>query len=610
MEKYREMTSVPMCIDNSFDEFLQQIADAVSTVLRFDVTVANHRLVRVAGTGKYANLVGQHLPASCSFAEATRKKRPYVVTDKDNDPVCEGCAGKAGCQETCHMCYPLSVSDISLGVIALVGFTQDQKRRIQQHANEYMDFLHQMARLVEKAAESDIATQRLRKTHKQLQGIVESVGEGIIAIDEAGNVVCCNQAALKTLKLEHADIVGENIKQIFPSAPIFQIAATGTQYQHLEVLLRGREETVRLMSTASPLVSEGQIIGAVALIRSMEDVAKVAYRMTNRQPTAPIEDILGDSPAIRYAKQMALRTAMSPSFVLLRGESGTGKELFARAIHYHSPRRHLPFVAVNCAAVPEELLESELFGYEDGAFTGARRGGKPGKFEMADEGTLFLDEIGDCSLRLQAKLLRALDSGEIQRVGGTHTIKTNVRIVSATNRNLERMVEDGEFREDLYFRLNVIPKWVPPLRERQEDIVPLFNYFLHKYSAAMDCTAPSLSEEATEILLHYQWPGNVRELQNTAQYVLHTCVDEVIRPRHLPARFQQTCAVGTAIMSYAESEPASVESLERKLIEEGLHRLGDVPKAKDILAEQLGMSRATLYRKIKKYGLDNHSAHT
>ncbi len=146
MEKYREMTSVPMCIDNSFDEFLQQIADAVSTVLRFDVTVANHRLVRVAGTGKYANLVGQRLPASCSFAEATRKKRPYVVTDKDNDPVCEGCAGKAGCQETCHMCYPLSVGDISLGVIALVGFTQDQKHRIQQHADEYMDFLHQMAR--------------------------------------------------------------------------------------------------------------------------------------------------------------------------------------------------------------------------------------------------------------------------------------------------------------------------------------------------------------------------------------------------------------------------------------------------------------------------------
>ena len=231
-----------------------------------------------------------------------------------------------------------------------MGFTQDQKHRIQQHANEYMDFLHQMARLVEKAAESDIATQRLRKTHKQLQGIVESVGEGIIAIDEAGNVVCCNQAALKTLKLEHADIVGENIRQIFPSAPIFQIAATGTQYQHLEVLLRGREETVRLMSTASPLVSEGQIIGAVALIRSMEDVAKVAYRMTNGQPTAPIEDILGDSPAIRYAKQMALRTAMSPSFVLLRGERHRKGALRQG---YSPTTVHdviCPFVAVNCAA--------------------------------------------------------------------------------------------------------------------------------------------------------------------------------------------------------------------------------------------------------------------
>lgn len=605
--KYREMISEPMSIDDSFNEFLQQIANAVSTVLHFDVTVANHQLVRVAGTGRYAPLIGQRLPASCSFAEVARKRRPYMVTDRNNDPVCEGCAGKTGCSETCHMCYPLSVGDISLGVIALVGFTDEQRHRIQQHGNEYMDFLHQMARLVEKAAQSDIASQELRKTHKQLQGIVESAGEGIIAIDEAGNVVCCNKAAVKTLKLENADIVGKNIRNIFPSAPIFQTAATGTQYKHLEVLLRGPGKAVRLMSTASPLVSEGGIIGAVALVRSIEDVTKVAYQMTNGQPTAPIEDILGDSPAIRKAKQMALRTAMSPSFVLLRGESGTGKELFARAIHYHSPRSHGPFVAVNCAAVPEELLESELFGYEDGAFTGARRGGKPGKFEVASQGTLFLDEIGDCSLRLQAKLLRALDSGEIQRVGGTHTMKTNVRIVSATNKNLERMVEDGEFREDLYFRLNVIPIWIPPLRERKEDIVPLFSYFLHKYSAAMDCVAPNLSPEATTILLHYQWPGNVRELQNTAQYVLHTCVDEVIRPHHLPARFKQASSLETAIMPDVESEPASVENWERKLIENGLKRLGNIPKAKDILAEQLGMSRATIYRKIKKYGLDDHT---
>lgn len=603
------MTNVPVRMDNSFNEFLQQIANAVSTVLHFDVTVANHRLVRVAGTGRYKALIGQQLPSSCSFGEAARRKRPYIVTDKDNDPVCNGCAGKPGCSETCHMCYPLSVGDVSLGVIALVGFTDEQKRRIEQHGNEYMDFLHQMARLVEKAAQSDIASQELRKTHKQLQGIVESVGEGIIAIDEEGNIVCCNQAAVRTLKLGDIDIVGKNIRHVFPQAPIFQIAATGRQYRHLEALLRGPKETVRLMSTASPLVSEGQIIGAVALVRSIEDVTKVAYQMTSGQPTRPIEDILGDSPAIREAKGMALRTAIGPSFVLLRGESGTGKELFARAIHYHSPRHNGPFVAVNCAAVPEELLESELFGYEDGAFTGAKRGGKPGKFELANEGTLFLDEIGDCSLRLQAKLLRALDSGEIQRVGGTQTITTNVRIVSATNKNLERLVEDGEFREDLYFRLNVIPIWIPPLRERKEDIMPLFTYFLHKYSAAMDSVAPNSSKETTEILMHYHWPGNVRELQNTAQYVLHTCVDGVIKPQHLPARFKQASLPDEEIIN-VEPEPASVESLERKLIEEGLNRLGNVPKAKDILAEQLGMSRATIYRKIKKYGLDDHTTCT
>ncbi len=595
--------------DNSFNEFLQQIAKAISTVLNFDVTIVNDRLIRAAGTGIYAAMIGQRLPASSSFAEVVSKKRPYVVSDKENDPICMGCARKSTCHETCHICYPLSVGDVPLGVIALVGFTDEQKHRIQLHGDQYMDFLHQMARLVEKAAQSDIAVQELEKTHNQVQGIVESVGEGIIAIDEAGTIVCCNQVAVKALKLGNTPVVGENIEQFFPSSPILRIAATGKQYRHLEVLLQGPEEAVRVLSTASPLVSDGRIIGAVALVRNIEDVRKIAYQMTDGQPTQPIEDILGDSPAICKTKQMALRTAASPCFVLLRGESGTGKELFARAIHYHSPRHSGPFVAVNCAAVPEELLESELFGYESGAFTGARRGGKPGKFEVADQGTLFLDEVGDCSLRLQAKLLRALDSGELQRIGGTHTVKTNVRIVSATNKDLEQMVEDGEFREDLYFRLNVIPIWIPPLRERQEDIVPLFTYFLHKYGTAMDYVAPQLSQEAIEILLHYEWPGNVRELQNAAQYVLHTCVDEVIRPRHLPVRFKHmpqdavASVLSEAIIPNVETGLTSVENVERKLMEEGLRRLGNVPKAKDILAEQLGMSRATIYRKIKKYGL-------
>ena len=416
------------------------------------------------------------------------------------------------------MCYPLSIGDTPIGGIGLIGFTDEQRRRMEQHGAEYMDFTHQMARLVERAARSDVVARELEKTHGQLQGIVESVGEGIIAIDENGTIVCCNQAAVSALKLDGTAVVGRSIESLFPTAPLRQIAVTGGQYKHLEVLLRGPSGTARLVTTASPLISEGQIVGAVALVRSAEDLAKAVYQITSNQPSSAMEDILGHSPAIHRAKQLAMRTAMSSSFVLLRGESGTGKELFARAIHYHSSRSSNPFVAVNCAAVPEELLESELFGYEDGAFTGARRGGKPGKFELAHDGTLFLDEVGDCSLRLQAKLLRALDSGEIQRVGGTHTVNTNARIVSATNKDLERMVEDGEFRQDLYFRLNVIPIRIPPLRERQEDILPLFSYFLHKYSAAMNCVAPQLSRRTTEILQHYRWPGNVREMQNTAQY--------------------------------------------------------------------------------------------
>jgi transcriptional regulator with PAS, ATPase and Fis domain len=431
--------------------------------------------------------------------------------------------------------------------------------------------------------------------------VVEAVREGIVAVDADGNIICCNQAAARILRLDGLDPIGTKLADFFPDAPMLQVLSTGTGYTNREVTLSSPAGTLRHVSTATPLFSNGRVVGAVALLKTLEDVHRIAYEISESQPDRPIDHILGQAPLLQEAKQMALRAASSSASVLLIGESGTGKELFARAIHYHSARGSGPFVAVDCAAVPEDLLESELFGYEEGAFTGARKGGKPGKFELAHGGTLFLDEVGDCSLRLQAKLLRALDRGEIERVGGTRTIRVDVRLVAATNKDLEQMVRNGEFREDLYFRLNVIPIRIPPLRNRKVDILPLFRHFLDKHASRMGRETPSVSPDTEQILQDYWWPGNVRELENVAQYVLHTCAERLVEPRHLPPRL---IAPGRYDGPLAPARSRSAPEEERKFIAEGLRRLGKTPHAKDILARQLGVSRATIYRKIKKYGLD------
>lgn len=591
---------MPACIDSQMNTFLQQVCEAIATVLEFDVTIVDSELRRVAGTGRYATLVGQPVPPSSSFAEVVRTGRPRIITRPREDPACRGCEAAAECTETCHVSYPLMTGKQPLGVLALIGFTEEQRRRLTEQGPVYLAFLEQMARLVESAAHNARLTRELKEAQDQLRGVVEAVREGIIAIDAQGTIICCNQAAARILRLQDSNPVGRRLSDFFPDDPMLQVLSTGTGYSNREVTLSSPTGPLRHISTASPLLSNGRVVGAVALLKSLEEVHRIAYEISESQPDRAIDHILGQAPPLQEAKQLALRAASSSATVLLTGESGTGKELFARAIHYHSPRGSGPFVAVNCAAVPEELLESELFGYEEGAFTGARKGGKPGKFELAHGGTLFLDEVADCSLRLQAKLLRALDRGEVQRVGGTRTLRVDVRVVAATNKDLEEMVQHGEFREDLYYRLNVIPIQIPPLRERRTDILPLFRHFLQKHARSIQRAAPEVTAEAARLLEEYWWPGNVRELENVAQYVLHTCPGDAVEPQHLPARLNRSLhpdgVVEARVMTSAEWE--------RQAIAEGLRRLRGTPRAKEILARQLGMSRSTIYRRIKEYGLE------
>ena len=331
----------------------------------------------------------------------------------------------------------------------------------------------------------------------------------------------------------------------------------------------------------------------------------------NRVPEDAIHlrDMITVSPEMRKIFEMVERVSESDASVLVQGESGTGKELMAKAIHYASPRKNKPFVPVNCAALPENLIESELFGYEEGAFSGARKR-KPGRFEIADGGTIFLDEVGDLPLAMQPKILRAAEEKVIERLGGTRRIPVDVRVVSASNRDLRQEVKGGRFRQDLYFRLAVITVSIPPLRERKEDILVLANYFLQEFCTDLGKQLPSLSDATTRALLAHDWPGNVRELKNAMQHLAVLCDNSIVEPHSLPGwiLLAEPSELGEdlgddplkAPISLKESKRRAFTDTEKRRIADALHLFnGNRTRA----AEYLGISRRSLQLKIKRYGL-------
>lgn len=314
--------------------------------------------------------------------------------------------------------------------------------------------------------------------------------------------------------------------------------------------------------------------------------------------TYSLENIIGSSPRMTELKNLVGRVAKSNSTVLVRGESGTGKEVFAHALHNASDRAHKPFVKVNCAALPENLLESELFGYQEGAFTGARKGGKVGKFELANGGSIFLDEIGDMPLNMQVKLLRVLQEREIERLGDNRPVKIDVRVIAATNRNLEEMVQQGLFRKDLFYRLNVVVLDIPPLRRRLEDIPLLTEFLLKKLAQRLGCPDKILDSSALQCLLSHDWPGNIRELENVLERTLNMVEEDVITAKHLPFYL---CGNDPP----AESEKIrplkeAVEQLEKAMLLRALENAqGDCLEA----AQALQISKSTFYKKLSDYGI-------
>lgn len=449
---------------------------------------------------------------------------------------------------------------------------------------------------------------------KKLQAILDTVSEGILAVDAMGVITSINPVAEQIFRYSASELLGKNIAVFLSSeVPILRCLKDGKSYNNLEISINTHRGRLNFLSTARPLKDDGgNIIGAVDCIKDMSEVKQFVYSMTKPAMTT-FDEILGVSLPLQEALDLARKVAQGNSTVLIRGESGTGKELFARAIHMASNRRNMPFVPVNCAALPDSLLESELFGYVEGAFTGAHKRGKLGLFEFANNGTIFLDEIGEMSTHLQAKLLRVLQEGRVRRIGDHAENTVNLRVIAATNRNLEDMIKNGDFREDLYYRLNVVPVHLPPLRRRKEDIPILAADLVQKFNRRLGKNITGISSAAMGKLNKYNWPGNVRELENILERAMILVQDMEIKPEHIILDRNYTgeivnCSLAQSIGNYETENPplpsnsslnAAVDSFEKQFIEQALLRHGSIRQT----AKALGVSHTTIMNKIKKYDL-------
>ncbi len=448
------------------------------------------------------------------------------------------------------------------------------------------------------------ATDKLYMAYRYSNILLENMSDGLISINNNGIITEINAKAGEMFAVNPALVKGRHVSHINRDTTVLSVLSEGAENPTKETILEKMGK--RIHSSASPLRDEGgQIIGAVAVFRELS-------RQLTKRPAAlhphryTFDDIVGVSPGTTAAKEWAQVAAASPSTVLIKGESGTGKELFAQAIHNASPRKDCPFIAINSAALPENLIESELFGYQDGSFTGAKKGGQAGKFELADGGTIFLDEIGDMPLSVQAKLLRVIQEKKVARIGSSNERPVEFRIIAATHKDLYAEMQNGNFRQDLYYRLNVVEIKIPPLRERKEEIPALTLHLVQKIASKFNWKVPEIQNEFIHDLQQYDWPGNIRELENAIERAIiragengAVTAEFLELPNREPAREQ---IASPELPAPTENRPTvrSLKEVEKEMISESFsHFQGNIQRA----AAKLGIGRNTFYRKMKEYGI-------
>ena len=579
-------------------ETVKKYTEIMAKISRVDVEVVDTELFRVAGTGMFADHVNEDMSAEgYAYSHVIKEGRLQVIYSPGHELICNNCPKRDSCAEEIEIAMPIRASDQIIGVIGLVGSNAQQRNAILADEETYLGLIEQIANFIAAKAIEQIDRKEKESMLSTLAFAINNMEEGVLIVSRKHTITMANRAAKQQLMLNTLE--GMRI----------MLSPTGDKLNgKTEYMLNVGAKTFRILGQINSLLKADDSYAELLSFTPTRDLNKKLYAMT-----AAVSEgiVVGNSQETIALRTQIGKIANSTSTVLITGESGTGKEVVATAIWRAGDRKEQQFVAVNCAAIPESLLEAELFGYVKGAFTGADPNGRVGKFELANQGIIFLDEIGDMPQYLQAKLLRVLQERKITRIGSNHLISIDVRVIAATNKDIRTMIANGKFREDLYYRLNVIPVKILPLRHRLEDIPVLANLFAQRYAVRLGKPEREISPAAMRALLEYPWYGNVRELENTVEYMVNMCNDQdVLGLETLPKDFlvNEHTVIIQADSSYekekkhgSEEKVIPLQEVEQREIAKALRLHGMNTQGKKEAAKSLGISLATLYRKLEQF---------
>ena len=554
--------------------------EAISKVINADVEVMTKDLIRIAGTGILKEKVGLSMENdSHSYKNAMKTGKLSIISNPRNDILCQDCPSRNTCKETLDVSTPIFFNSEIVGVIGLICFTEEQRESFLMKKESYISFLEQISRSISSRIYQENEKLIAENNSELLLNIIDRIPDAILITNENNKVEMINKAGLKIFK------------NINPTSKV-EVSNHTSVSDKKEFSLKYNDKSLEVIGDIVEFSNNIKNLKNLYIFQDSGKFRTYLQQINNNFS----KNFIFSSPEMRTIYSKVHRVAKTTTTVFITGESGTGKEIIANMIHSNSDRSDKPFIAVNCGAIPESLIESEFFGYVKGAFTGANPNGKIGFFEQADGGTIFLDEIGDMPLSLQVKLLRVLQEKKVSPIGSTKSKDIDIRVVAATNKDPEELVKENKFRDDLYYRLNVFPIDIPPLRDRKKDIEDLANFFINKYSQMFNIQGVELSSEVIDFFQSYSWPGNIRELKNICEYIVNV-IDErerVILLKHLPQKLFKPLLL---------RENKTLAELEKEAIENLIKKYGTSSKGKEKIAKVLDIGIATLYRKFKLYNL-------
>ncbi|APH23096.1 TPA: sigma-54 interaction domain-containing protein [Clostridium botulinum] len=570
-------------------------ANIISSVIKVDVEIVDKNLCRIAGTGIYKDAINKDISKEgyvYDYVIKTGEKQ--IIKNPGQHYLCKKCNHGNNCLEKMLVCTPIILNDDIIGVIGLVCSKDSQRNHFIENFDSFIQMLYQISDFISTKSYEHIEIERSHMMVDLLNQIIDSVDKGVL-VTKNNEIVHMNTSAMKQLKLKanntNKKITISSTSEYIMGGEVYTIVIDNEKFQ--------------LMGKIIPVFPVLSAYDTIFVFEEIKHLKSKISKVSGGREVIKVEDIIGQSQAMVQLKNRIKKIASSSSTVLITGESGTGKEVIARAIHCESDKNTNPFIAINCGAIPDALLESELFGYVRGAFSGADPNGRVGKFELANNGIIFLDEIGDMPLYLQVKILRVLQERKLVRIGSNHLIDLDIRVIAATNKDLKKLIKENKFREDLYYRLNVIPLKIPPLRERKEDIELLMEMLIKKYNGLFGKIVHKIDKECKDILIDYPWYGNVRELENAVEFMINMADDSgIVTMDMLPANIVENKNFQGHGMNIDE-DIRPLKDVEKDYILRALDIYGHDTKGKRLAAERLGIGIATLYRKLE--GIKNLS---